>query len=116
MSRLPCEPACAIIQSIGQNSADFVDEWFTFPKRENIYYDNFYGIDTHDMPTIDDDGLVRSPRGDIIFGLSPSRTKRPPGRPRKKRIESQFQDKRTIYCSQCNMAGHNRVTCKNPLP
>ena len=32
MSGLPCEHACAIIQSIGQNSVDFVDEWFTFPK------------------------------------------------------------------------------------
>ena len=90
MSRLPCEHACAIIKSIGQNSTDFVDEWFTLPKQEIIYSSNFCGIETHGMPTIGDDGLVRNLRGDIIFGLNPPRTKRSPGRPRKKRIKSQF--------------------------
>ena len=115
MSGLSCEHACAIIQLIGQNSTDFVDEWFTFPKQEIIYFDNFCGIETHDMPTIGDDGLLRSLKGDIIFGLKPLRTKQSPGRPRKKRV-TQFQDKRTVYCSRCNMASHNRVTCKNPLP
>ena len=116
MSRLPCEHAYAIIQSIGQNSAHFFDDWFTLPKQEIIYSRNFCGIETHDMPTIGDDGSVRSLSSDIIFGLNPPRTKRPPVRPRKNRIESQFQDKRTIYCSRCNMASHNRVTCKNTLP
>ena len=88
MSRLPCEHACAIIQSIGQNSIDFVDEWFTLPKQEIIYSGNFCGIETHDMPTIGDDGLVRSLKGDIILTLNPPCTKRLLGRPRKKRIES----------------------------
>ena len=116
MSGLPCEHVCAIIQSIGQNSIDFVDEWFTLPKQEIIYSGNFCGIETHDMPTIGDDGLVRSLKGDIIFRLNPPCTKQLLGRPRKKRIESQFQDKRIVYCFLCNMAGHNQVTCRNPLP
>ena len=73
-------------------------------------------IDSHDLPTLGDDGLVRTLTGDIVFSLKLPCTKRPPGRPRKKRIESQFQDKRTVYCSRCNVAGHNCVTCKNPLP
>ena len=68
------------------------------------------------MSTIGDDGLVRSLRGDIIFGLNPPLTKRMFGRPRKKRIESQFQDKRIVYRSRCNLSGYNRVTCNNPLP
>ena len=75
MSGLPCENAYAIIHSIGQISTDFVDEWFTLPKQEIIYFGNFCGMGTHDMPTIGDDGLVWSLRGDIIFGLNPSRTK-----------------------------------------
>ena len=116
MSGLSCEHALSIIQSIRQNSTDFVDEGFTFPKQEIIYFGNFFGIETHNMPTIGDDGLVRSLRGDIIFRLNPPRINRSPGRPRKKRIEYQFQDKMTVYCSPCNMAGHNRETCKNPLP
>ena len=36
------------------------------------------------MPTIGDEGLVRSFRGDSIFRLNPPCTKRPPGRSRKK--------------------------------
>ena len=40
------------------------------------------------MPTIGDDGLVMSLRGDIIFGLNLPRIKQPLGRPRKKQIES----------------------------
>ena len=38
-----------------------------------------------------------------------------PGRPRKHRIESQFMSRRTIHCSRCNQAGHNRATCNNPF-
>ena len=76
MLGLSCEHACAIIQSIGKNLVDFVDEWFTLPKQEIIYSNNFCGIEKHDMPTIGDDGLVRSPKGDIIFGINPPHTKR----------------------------------------
>ena len=69
MLGLLCEHACSIIQSIGQNSADFVDEWFTMPEQEIIYSSNFCGIKTNNTPTIGDDGLVRSLKGDIKFGL-----------------------------------------------
>ena len=116
MSGIPCDHSCAVMQSIGQNVAEFADEWFIFSKQNLIYNGEFCGIELHDLPTIDDDGLVRTLTSDISFSLKPPRTKRPPGRLRKKRIESQFQDKRTVYCSRCNVVGHNRVTCKNPLP
>ena len=115
MSRIPCDRSCVVMQSIGQNVAQFVDEWFTFSKQNIIYNGEFCGIE-HDLPTIGDDGLVRTLTGDIVFSLKPPRTKRPFGRPRKKYIEAQFQDRRTVYCSRCNVAGHNRETCKNPLP
>ena len=70
MSGLLCEHACAIVQSIGKNLVVFVDEWFTFPKQEIIYSDNFCGIQTHGIPTIGDDRLVRSLKGDIILDLT----------------------------------------------
>ncbi|RVW81075.1 hypothetical protein CK203_045361 [Vitis vinifera] len=110
------EHATAVIISIGQNVTDFVDDCYKYPMQELIYGGSFSGIETHDMPTVDDDGLVRSITGEVFFSLKPPHTKRPPGRPRKKRIESQFQDKRPVYCSRCHMSGHNRKTCKNPLP
>ena len=44
----------------------------------------------HDMPMIDEDGTVRDALGHTYPFLNPPTTKRPPGRPRKHRIESQF--------------------------
>ncbi|KAL6332956.1 hypothetical protein AAG906_019967 [Vitis piasezkii] len=98
MLGIPCEHAAVVILSI-----------------ELIYSSSFSGIKTHDMPVVGNDGLVRSITGEVFLSLNPPHTKRPPGRPRKKRIESQFQDKQTIYCSRCHTSGYNRKTCKNPL-
>ena len=95
---------------------EFVNEWFTFSKKNLIYNGEFCGIESHNLPTIVDDGLVQTLTGNIVFSLKPPHTKRPSSRLRKKCIQSQFQDKQTVYCSRCNVAGHNHVTYKNPLP
>ncbi|KAL6347558.1 hypothetical protein AAG906_026083 [Vitis piasezkii] len=60
-------------------------------------------------------GTVRDALGHTYPFLNPPTTKRPPGRPRKRRIESQFMSKKTVHCSRCNQPGHNRATCNNPL-
>ncbi|RVW15859.1 hypothetical protein CK203_073116 [Vitis vinifera] len=100
MLGIPCEHAIAVIISIGQNVTDFVDDCYKYLMQELIYGGSFSDIETYDMPTVDDDGLVRSITGEVFFSLKPPHTKRAPERPRKKRIESQFQDKRTVYCSR----------------
>ena len=110
-----CEHATTIILSIGQNVVDFVEYWYKFLMQELIYLGSFSSIKIHDMPSVDDDGLVWDIMGQVFFSLNPLHTKCHLGRPRKNRIKSQFQDKRTIYCSWCHMSGHNRKTCKNPL-
>ncbi|KAL6323882.1 hypothetical protein AAG906_005879 [Vitis piasezkii] len=115
MFRIPCEHATTVILSIGHNVADFVDECYKFPMQELIYAGSFSSIETHDMLIVDDHGVVRSITGQVFLSLKPPHTKGPPGRPKKKRIESQFQDKQTVHCSRCHMSGHNRKTCKNPL-
>ena len=115
MSSIPCDHACTILLSIGQNVADFVDEIFKSPTQKLVYSSTFHGIETHYMPKVQDEGVVQDVIGNEFFFLKPPHTKRSPRRPRKKCIESQFQDKHTAFCSRCNMAGHNRRTCKNPL-
>ena len=57
-----------------------------FQSKILIYNGEFCGIELHDMPLIGDDSFVRSLTSDIVFSLKPPRTKRPPSRPRKKRI------------------------------
>ena len=50
------------------------------------------------MPKVQDDGVVRDVIGNEFFSLKPPRTKRPLEIPRKKHIESQFQDKQAAFC------------------
>ena len=51
-----------------------------------------------------------------LLSCSPTpHVRRPPGRPRQRRIESQFSHKRAIHCSRCNGIGHNRSKCNNSL-
>ncbi|RVW88849.1 hypothetical protein CK203_034718 [Vitis vinifera] len=85
MLGIPCEHVEAVIISIGQNVIDFVDDCYKYPMQELIYGGSFFGIETHDM--------VRSIIGEVLLSLKPPHIKCPPGRPRKKCIESQFQDK-----------------------
>ena len=60
--------------------AEFVDEWFTFSKQNLTYNGEFFGIDSHDLPTIGDDDLSQTLTVDIFFSLKPLCTKRSPGR------------------------------------
>ncbi|RVW21948.1 hypothetical protein CK203_110570 [Vitis vinifera] len=71
MLGIPCEHTKAIILSIDQNVVDFVQDWYEFPTQELIYSSSFSGIETHDMPIVDNDGLVRSIIGEVFFSLNP---------------------------------------------
>ena len=113
MFGLPCEHACIVILSIGQNVVDFVDEWYafskqeliysrifcgiempsdfvdkwyTFSKQELIYFRIFCAMETLAMPIIGDDGMVGSLTRYVVFSLNHPHTKSPLGRPRKKQI------------------------------
>ena len=46
--------------------AEFVDEWFAFSKHNLIYNGEFFRIDSHDLPNIGDDDLVRTLTIDIF--------------------------------------------------
>lgn len=72
-------------------------------------------IETHDMPKERPSDTSTHDMEHEEF-LYPPTTKRPPGRPKVKRIESQFMDKRSYQCANCNGVGHNRATCKNLNP
>ena len=90
LSGIPCEHECAMIRFIGQNVVDFVDDEFKLPSQLLIYSGSFRGIETHDMLKVDVHGIVRDVLRNEYFSLNPPHSKRPPERPRKKHIESQF--------------------------
>ena len=68
------------------------------------------------MPKVDVDGVARDVLGNEYFSRNLICSKRHPGRLRKKRIQFQFQDKRTVYCSRCNLARHNKKNANILLP
>ncbi|RVW39291.1 hypothetical protein CK203_085102 [Vitis vinifera] len=90
MSGIPCDHACAAIRRMGFDVSDYVDDWYKYNLQEKIYSGSMRTLVTHDMPMIDEDGTVRDALGHTYPFLNPPTTKRPPGRPRKRRIESQF--------------------------
>ena len=76
MSCIPCEHACAVAMYLRQNIVDLVDDVFKYPTQEKVYSGMFHGIETHDMPKVDDDGVVLEVVGNVYFSLKPSQTKR----------------------------------------
>ncbi|KAF4359454.1 hypothetical protein F8388_001498 [Cannabis sativa] len=44
----------------------------------------------------------------------PPKSRKPAGRPRKKRIRSKGEPKVVLKCTRCGKVGHNRRTCNNP--
>ena len=52
MSGIPCDHACVVLLSIGQNVADFVDEIFKYPAQQLVYSGTVHGIETYDMPKV----------------------------------------------------------------
>ena len=88
MSGILCDHACTVLLSIGQNVVNFVDEIFESPAQQLVYPSTFHGIEMHDMLKVQNNGVVRDVIGNVFFSLKPPHIKRPPERPRKKRIES----------------------------
>ena len=71
MSGIPCDHACAVLLSIGQNVTDFVDEIFKSPSQQLLYLGTFHGIETHDMPKVQDGVVVRGVVENVLFSLKP---------------------------------------------
>ncbi|RVW93709.1 hypothetical protein CK203_043404 [Vitis vinifera] len=90
MSGIPCDHACAAIRRMGFDVSDYVDDWYKYNLQKKIYSGSMRTLVTHDMPMIDEDGTVHDALGHTYPFLNPPTTKRSLGRPRKRRIESQF--------------------------
>ncbi|CAN6907119.1 unnamed protein product, partial [Brassica oleracea] len=71
-------------------------------------------------PVIDTDDIIELSGQLSELDMLPPSTKRPPGRPRKKRLLSRGEvrmktPRRRTVCSRCKGCGHNRATCKTPI-
>ncbi|RVW66874.1 hypothetical protein CK203_064248 [Vitis vinifera] len=116
MSGLPCPHVCAVIRTLRHDVYDYIDPCFKVSTQHLIYSGQFQPLPTHNMPKVCEVGTLQDGQGNVFPSLQPPQVRRPPRRPRQRRIESQFSHKRAIHCSRCNGIGHNQSKCNNPLP
>ncbi|XP_038993876.1 uncharacterized protein LOC120117707 isoform X2 [Hibiscus syriacus] len=105
LTGLPCCHAIAVISCIGQSPYDYCSRYFTTESYRLTYAESIQPIPNVGSPIQNDSSqaLVTPP------------TRRPPGRPTKKKVGPQVVMKRQLQCSRCNGLGHNRATCKELL-
>ncbi|XP_039145539.1 uncharacterized protein LOC120282754 [Dioscorea cayenensis subsp. rotundata] len=94
---LQCKHACAGIMQTDTNVHWFGDDYYIIGMYNIVYGNLIYPIPDHDK-LMDNYKDLR---------LRPPITRRRPGRPRRRRIESQTFNKWKLHYSRCNEVGHN---------
>ncbi|XP_048438006.1 uncharacterized protein LOC125476209 [Pyrus x bretschneideri] len=103
----PCAHTLAAILKDGGNPYDYVEDYFT-----TDFYKSSYSYPIIPVPDIEKDEQSMSQE----FVIEPPLTKRPPGRPKVKRLKSIGEETRPNKCSRCGDATrHNRKTCNAPI-
>lgn len=106
LTGLPCRHAIAVCECLGSSPYDYCSRYFTV---EN--YRLTYAESIHPVPVPNVDKPVEG-ESDMAVTVTPPPTKRPPGRPKTKQVESIDIIKRQLQCGKCKGLGHNRKTCK----
>ncbi|KAF5208312.1 Mudr family transposase [Thalictrum thalictroides] len=109
---LPCAHAAAALLSCGQNAHLFAEHCFTVGSYRETYSQVINPIPEKSQwiePGIEADG--GGAKADIT--IRPPKTRRPPGRPKKKviRVESFKRPKRVVQCGRCHTLGHSQKKC-----
>lgn len=100
-----CHAVCAIFNSKKQLNL-YVDPYFYVSTYREVYSKSIFPIPTLWKPAVvvNDDTIL------------PPLSRKPPGRPRKKRIRSNGENTRPLKCSRCGkIARHNKKTCTEDL-
>ncbi|XP_075481257.1 uncharacterized protein LOC142521969 [Primulina tabacum] len=105
INKLPCNHACAAIESKSMSFYDFCDKYFKIEMYRQTYRGIINLIPTFDINEsyLDDGNVINAP--DV---------RSQPGRRKTKRIPSQIES-RVSKCSRCHKGGHNRRSCKEAI-
>ncbi|XP_028079695.1 uncharacterized protein LOC114281445 [Camellia sinensis] len=101
-----CSHAVVAFRNSGRNIYDSIDSAFYIETFRATYSGTIYPIPTVWRPTFNPNKYL----------IAPSTVKRPPDRPKRKRIPSKGEVVQRIRCGRCRKLGnHNRKTCKELL-
>ncbi|GJT78728.1 transposase, MuDR, MULE transposase domain protein [Tanacetum coccineum] len=108
LSGLPCGHVISVTRFLGLTDfVQYVSDWFKKPKYQGTYSESIHflrNMQQWEFPQ------------NIQKAIPPRMDNPQPGRPKnKKRIQSQGEEPRVIYCSRCTQAGHRRDQCNKPF-
>ncbi|KAG5534952.1 hypothetical protein RHGRI_022909 [Rhododendron griersonianum] len=106
LTGFPCAHSVVVLASCGKDITDYVDPYYFTQTFCAAYSYSIQPIPTVWMPErpIEEDFLL------------PPLCKKPPGRPRNKRIPSRGENVSLIRCGRCHKMGkHNRKSCKEAM-
>ncbi|XP_010501714.1 PREDICTED: uncharacterized protein LOC104778986 [Camelina sativa] len=105
---LPCAHAAAALISCGQNPRQFAEPCFTVGS-----YQQTYAQIIGETPDINLWKKKQQEPGKCVPLILPPKTRRPPGRPKKKvvRAENLKRPKRIVQCGRCHLLGHSQNKC-----
>ncbi|XP_028784192.1 uncharacterized protein LOC114740238 [Neltuma alba] len=113
MTGILCPHACATIKVVHANVYDFMEDCYKITSQEKIYGNTMIPVVTIDKPNPNDYMLENITNQVLLY---PPTTSRPSGRPRIRRRESQFQNRKIYHCGRSHEARHSKRTCRNPNP
>ncbi|CAI9111734.1 OLC1v1012029C1 [Oldenlandia corymbosa var. corymbosa] len=101
---LPCCHAIAVLETVGRSPYDYCSTYFLAESYHATYAESINPIPNVEKP-------VKSELDVTGVTVTPPPTKRPPGRPKMKPVDSLDVMKRQLQCSKCKGLGHNKKTC-----
>ncbi|CAN0890895.1 hypothetical protein LINGRAHAP2_LOCUS16693 [Linum grandiflorum] len=114
---LPCAHAAAALISCGQNAHVFAERCFTVASYQDTYSQTIIPIPDKSLWTESGEGTEGGGAKVEEILIRPPKTKRPPGRPKKKvlRVENFKRPKRVVQCGRCHLLGHSQKKCTMPM-
>ena len=103
----PCSHAVQAMQKANKLPYLYIEDYW-----KTSFYRNAHELPIWPVPDLD----KPSPASFGDSGLLPPKTRKPPGRPKTRRIRSFGEEPRQIRCSRCHKLGHhNRKSCNVPI-
>lgn len=112
---IPCAHAAAALISCGEDVRLYAQECFSVRKYCEAYSQTIHPIP--DRSTWKELAEETGGGGKTDIIIRPPKTRRPPGRPKKKvlRLESLKRPKRVVQCGRCHLLGHSQKKCTMPI-